>query len=268
LSPNATPGWQDFVESMVPVRELTIGDRPRDWGGGTALSGVPDPDLSPPPQLVEHAPARRASGQTAAASAVPAASAPLTGPQRYVVQFTTTEEYVKLVERARALLSNALPSAALEELHLRAMQALVAELEKRKYAVTTPARERTSLPAAKSAPTSEQAPAFEQLPAAEQLGLPAQRGRYVSAATRRAVFERERGRCSYVDELGQACRETHCLEIHHLRAFGRGGGHALSNLSLRCRAHNTLAAEEEFGRALIERRRGSPKHEPSAVQGR
>jgi len=186
------------------------------------------------------------------------------------VQFTTTEQYVKLVERAQALLSSSLPSAALEELHLRAMQALVAELEKRKYAVT-PARERTSHPAAESAQAFEQAPAFEQLPAAEQLSAaeqlesPAQRGRYVPAATRRAVFERDRGRCSFVDAFGQACRETHCLEIHHLRAFGRGGGHTLSNLTLRCRAHNTLAAEEDFGRALIERRRGSPKHEPSTV---
>ncbi len=134
--------------------------------------------------------------------------------------------------------------------------------------MTTPACERTSHPAAESAPTSEQAPAFEQLAATEKLELPAQRGRYVPAATRRAVFERDRGRCSYVDGFGQACRETHCLEIHHLRAFGRGGGHTLSNLTLRCRAHNTLAAEEDFGRALIERRRGSPKHEPSAVQER
>ncbi len=60
-------------------------------------------------------------------------------------------------------------------------------------APASPARERTSRLAAESAPTSEQEKAFEQLPAAEQLELPAQRGRYVPAATRRAVFERDLG---------------------------------------------------------------------------
>jgi len=226
-----------------------------------------------------------------------------------VVQFTTTEEYVKLVERAQALLSNTLPTTALEVLHLRAMQALVAELEKRKYAVSRPT-ERASCPADAPAqgaeraqglelaqafaqlpateqaqaleqlPTTEQAQALEQLPATEQaqafaqlpatepLELPAQRGRYIPAATRRAVFKRDHGRCSYVDAFGQACRETHGLELHHLRAFARGGEHALDNLVLRCRAHNTLAAEEDFGRELIQRRRASPKHEPLAGQKR
>jgi len=35
---NAKPGWQDFVESMVPVRELRPGDRPRDWTDGSLPS--------------------------------------------------------------------------------------------------------------------------------------------------------------------------------------------------------------------------------------
>ena len=71
-----------------------------------------------------------------------------------MVQLTTTEEYVQLVERAQALLSNTLPAAAFEQLHLRAMQSLVAELEKRKYAVTTRSRDHAIARHAPSTPKS------------------------------------------------------------------------------------------------------------------
>jgi hypothetical protein len=42
--------------------------------------------------------------------------------------------------------------------------------------------------------------------------------------------------------------ETSGLEIHHERAFAKGGASVAENLSLRCRAHNDLAAEADFGR--------------------
>jgi hypothetical protein len=38
------------------------------------------------------------------------------------------------------------------------------------------------------------------------------------------------------------------LEYHHEQAWARGGATAVDNLSLRCWAHNALAAEEDFGR--------------------
>src|SRR3954468_7414480 len=65
-------------------------------------------------------------------------------PERYKVQFTATEEYVRLVEEAKALLSHAVPNVPLEELQLRAMRVLVAELKKKKYATidSSPARAR------------------------------------------------------------------------------------------------------------------------------
>ena len=58
-------------------------------------------------------------------------------PQRYKVQFEASEEYVELVERAKALLSHKSPRPDLGDLHLRAMRALVTELEREKYAMTT-----------------------------------------------------------------------------------------------------------------------------------
>jgi hypothetical protein len=56
------------------------------------------------------------------------------------------------------------------------------------------------------------------------------------------------------------------LELHHLRAYAHGGEHSEDNLTLRCRAHNALAAEEELGRDFVEQRRDSLGHEPFARQ--
>jgi 5-methylcytosine-specific restriction endonuclease McrA len=76
-------------------------------------------------------------------------------------------------------------------------------------------------------------------------------GRYVPAAVRRAVAERDRECCAYVDDEGRRCRETSALELHHLTPHARGGPPTEANLSLRCRAHNRLAAESDFGREFI-----------------
>ena len=95
-----------------------------------------------------------------------------------------------------------------------------------------------------------------------------QRVRYIPAAVRRTVFERDSNRCSYVDANGTRCPETQRLEFHHLKPFAKGGDHCTSNLTLRCAAHNALAAEEDFGRELIENRKNSLLHEASgAVRG-
>jgi hypothetical protein len=58
--------------------------------------------------------------------------------------------------------------------------------------------------------------------------------------------------CTYVDRTGRRCTETHRLEFHHVRPFALGGAHTAANLTLRCAAHNALAAEEDFGRECIE----------------
>jgi hypothetical protein len=89
---------------------------------------------------------------------------------------------------------------------------------------------------------------------------PRQRGRYVPAAVRRAVFERDDGRCTYSDASGRRCAETHRLELHHLSAFARGGEHTKENLTLRCHAHNALAAEEDFGIDFVELARSASEH--------
>jgi hypothetical protein len=266
------PTWDEFVSSFCPVRDLAPGERPRDWA-----TNANDVEANPTPQ------------------AEPQAHAPPPGtcqpfplsPERYRVQFTAGEEYVKLVEEARALLAHSAPRATLDEIQLRAMRALVTELERKKYAVTAlpkkpcraastgaePARAGSptaGLEATKTSAAQIEAGAEARVDAAAEPAQnselefqdPRRRGRHVPASVRRAVFERDQGRCTYVDGTGRRCAETHGLELHHVTAFAHGGEHTEANITLRCRSHNALAAEEDFGRELIECARGASEHEP------
>jgi 5-methylcytosine-specific restriction endonuclease McrA len=300
-APRAT--WQRFV--LTRVRELAPGERPGDWLGAelATLATAPECDSAEHEcdsaehecdsaehecDSAEHecdsAEHECDSARPALERVEPAREAgPVTGAQRYKVQFTATAEYVELLERAQTLLSGCKAGAALAEVHLRAMRELVSALEKRKYGVGARPRSPAPTPtkAAQAlgrphgevgevaevgevgeAPQATQVPQTTQIPQAPQApNTPRQRGRYVPADVRREVFERDAGRCTYVDSSGQRCRETRCLELHHLQAFARGGQHQASNLTLRCRAHNALAAEQDFGREVVERSRLSARHE-------
>jgi len=78
------------------------------------------------------------------------------------------------------------------------------------------------------------------------------RGRLVPAKVRRTVAKRDGGRCTYVDPVtGRRCRETRMLELHHEHTHALGGRATAKNLTLRCRAHNRLAAEQDFGRDFM-----------------
>jgi len=195
-------------------------------------------------------------------------------PERYKVQFTATEEYVRLVEEAKALLSHAAPHLTLEEIQLRAMRVLVSVLTKQKYATMGASGPRrsgaTSTPAHPSevAPTNPSELGSAPADSPEPIGMhPHRRGRHIPAAVRRAVYERDGKRCTYLDSTGTQCQETHRLEFHHLKPFASGGEHNASNLTLRCRAHNALAAEEDFGRELIEDKRHSSAHDAFGSSG-
>jgi hypothetical protein len=179
--------------------------------------------------------------------------------QLYLMQFTTSHEHAELVERARALLSHRSPPVSLGELHLRAMRLLLQSLEKERFGsqkafenLEQTEREAEQARAEGGRASSEGEVLCHQAPGAK---TPRRRGRYVSARVRRAVYERDGGRCAYVDGRGVRCGESHRLEVHHLQAFALGGEHELQNLSLRCQAHNALAAERDFGREHMERQR-------------
>jgi hypothetical protein len=65
------------------------------------------------------------------------------------------------------------------------------------------------------------------------------------AAVRREVWQRDGGRCAFIGAHGR-CRERAFLEFHHV-PFAAGGRADVSNIQLRCRAHNLYEADLFFG---------------------
>jgi 5-methylcytosine-specific restriction endonuclease McrA len=292
--------WAQYVTSLAPVvRELPLGERPQDWANDTSevepslaphvgqSSDVPHAgqsiDAPHAGQSIDVPEASTIAVGSAFVSPAPARVAqplfplPPLAPQQYRMQFSTTEEHVQLVERAKSLLAHCAPGTSLGELHLQAMKLLVQALEKQKFAVTIRPRRQPSTPTSETrdeAPeTRDEAPETRdeiEVKAARVEGgpEPVRRSRHVPAALRRTVFERDGGRCTYVDERGERCRETHGLELHHRHPFAKMGPHTPTNLTLHCPAHNSLAAERDFGIEHMARHREALQHETLAAEER
>ena len=78
--------------------------------------------------------------------------------------------------------------------------------------------------------------------------------RHIPPATRDKVYNRDKGRCTYVGSDAKRCNSSWDLEIHHdVTAFAHGGEHSITNLRLLCAAHNKLEAERVFGRRHIDK---------------
>jgi 5-methylcytosine-specific restriction endonuclease McrA len=190
----------------------------------------PTPAAVHPPAVVE------ASAISQAASAVVQASLPALiqplGGARYKVQFTASAELRDKLERLRALMRSQVPDGDLATIIERAVTEKLERLEARRFATTS--RPRTSLSESATAPSS----------------------RHIPAAVRRAVYERDAGRCRYVDESGRRCSERDRLEYHR-HPFAAGGDHSQSNTRLMCRGHNAYLAEHDYGREAMARYRRS-----------
>ncbi len=64
-------------------------------------------------------------------------------------------------------------------------------------------------------------------------------GRAIPTAVKREVWQRDGGRCRYVDpHTGRRCTSRHLLQIDHVLPYGLGGGSDPGNLRLLCHAHH------------------------------
>ncbi|MGH7726955.1 MAG: hypothetical protein ACREOU_16145 [Candidatus Eiseniibacteriota bacterium] len=161
------------------------------------------------------------------------------------------DTYQKL-EHARALLSHAVPSGDAATIFDRALDALIARLEKRKFAATVKPRTAQASPAQASPAGSAQA----QTARSRTARRTAVHDRHVPANVRRAVWERDQARCAYVSETGHRCEATRFLEFDHVDPVARGGqAAAATQMRLLCRTHNQYEAERVFGRAFMSGKR-------------
>lgn len=199
------------------VRKLPS-PRPQDVAETPALYAGSSPDAVKEPE-----PRPAAVDVTSLRSrTAPAAVTPLS-PDRYKIQFTASREAYEKLGRAQSLLRHVIPNGDPAAVFERALDVLLADLERKKLAVTSRPR---------------------------QAKEPAPGSRHIPAAVRREVWRRDSARCAFVGAAGR-CPERCFLERHHVMPFARGGEATAANVELRCRAHNAYEAELAFGSFLL-----------------
>ena len=142
------------------------------------------------------------------------------------VRVALTEAEYQALRRAQDLLGHAVPSGDPALVYARAMEHYVAHLEK----------QRLGCGSGREADT-----AAGTMP----------RGRGIPKAVRRAVWERDGGRCTFTSEDGHRCTATGRLEFDHIVPLAKGGRTSAENLRVLCRAHNQYEAERSFGKQHV-----------------
>jgi 5-methylcytosine-specific restriction endonuclease McrA len=166
------------------------------------------------------------------APARPALVEPL-APSRYQVRFTASAELREKLERLQALMRSSVPDGDLARIIDIAVSEKLQRVEARRFGHTKAPRR--DLVDADTSPSS----------------------RHIPAAVKREVHARDGGRCAYPDRYGVRCARHHDLEFHHKHPFARGGDHSPADLTLMCRTHNTLRAEQDYGEDVMARFRAA-----------
>jgi len=60
----------------------------------------------------------------------------------------------------------------------------------------------------------------------------------IPISIQRAVIQRDKAQCSFVDRAGKRCEETRWLHKHHRQAVSQGGAHSADNIALLCFHHH------------------------------
>ena len=213
--------------------------------GATAelLAHIPQPDLVSDVRAIPIAPQAGAKPECVQSHLAPEPVAPSPcrqvvlpqpsaritprSPERYAIQLTVSKETHDRLRRVQALLGHTVASRDLETVFDRALVLLEKSLERQRFAATDrPGRSRQS-----------------------------KRPRHIPAQVKRAVWARDGGRCTFVSDVGHRCEERHGVEFDHEEPVARGGTATVSNVRLRCRAHNQYTAERTFGAEFMRQKR-------------
>lgn len=152
------------------------------------------------------------------------------GSRRYNIRFVADQGVYDQLQELRSLLRHSIPDGDVTAILAQAVGALLEQVRKKK--IGSCASPRTSVPDSSASPKA--APTKKP-------------SRHIPAAIRRAVWGRDGGRCTFVSRDGVECGTREVLEFHHEVPWAKCRNHTLSNISLRCRAHNQYEADLAFG---------------------
>jgi hypothetical protein len=178
------------------------------------------------PELV---PERVASAPTSPAELVPERVEAAPDDEHVRLHVTIGRATHDKLRYVQALLGHSVPSGDVALILDRALDALIGQVEKRKFAATNKPRASAARPSV--------------------------RRRHIPAAVRREVWERDGGRCTFESDAGRRCGARRMLEFDHADPVARGGEATVERIRLRCRAHNQYEAERAFSKPFMDEKR-------------
>lgn len=205
---------------------------------GAAVTSPPPLPAAPEPELpharlfpgtVGMTMPEQVAPPAAHAPALPSVRIQPTSATRFALQTAIDASTQAKLKRAQDLLGHAVPSGDVGAILDRALDLLIAKLERERFAQCETPR------AARRTQTL--------------------RPRTIPAELRRQVWKRDGGCCTFTSESGQRCGSRMRLEFDHARPLAKGGVTSLENLRLRCRAHNQYDADRAFGAGFMQRKR-------------
>ncbi len=198
----------------------------------TMLRALPNPNPPPPPAPI---PPRRDPDPTPLA------------PGRYKLQVTINQSTRDKLRELQDLLAHPIPNGDLAVILERALDALLIQVHKRKTGIT-------AKPRAPRAGAHEDRTRAPRARSGESLATGG-RTRHLPVSSRREVWPRDEGRCGFIGEDGHRCNATRGLQFAHQQPWARGGADTAENLGLRCRAHNALEADRDYGTHFMAHKR-------------
>jgi hypothetical protein len=236
---------EELVAGLSPLPPVPAAIRklPDRAAAHAELAAVPVAPDGPPPALVPaplpNTPDPFPSALPFRSASIPAAPpqhraviAPLTQ-ETFKIQFTANRAFRDKLRQAQDLLRHRIPDGDIASVLGRALDLLIDDVKKERFALGRKAR-------------------------AGSKDAPGPVSRHIPDAIKRAVYERDGERCTFVDESGRRCAETSALEFDHVDGFARTQRHDVDRIRLLCRGHNQYAAEKTYGRAFMEQARGPP----------
>ena len=159
--------------------------------------------------------------------------------ERSVLKMTVSRQFVADLERAKAALSHQIPDGNLEAVLAEGLRLILASQAKKHAAQTERPKQKLQ--------------AQSQLGADASVERPKTVRRYLPRSVRRAVWQRDEGRCTFCGPTGERCDSRWKLEFDHLLPICKGGQSTVDNLRLTCRTHNLLSARRELGDEVMDR---------------
>jgi hypothetical protein len=222
-----------FHRSKREAKELSAALAPREAPPQRAVVTIVR--MEPTERTVQPVePTHAANGGGAAALALPATcqSAPMARRDNAEpmtadlnrLHITVSRRFLDKLERARAALSHSLPDAGVEQLLEAGLDLVLDRAAKTKGITARPQqKERPSAP-----------------------------GR-IPARVKRAVWQRDQGKCQWPVHSGGICGSTVRVEFDHVVPRAMGGPSTVDAVRLLCAVHNALAARRAFGEELMDR---------------